>query len=261
MKFSFFYEEVLEEAQGKPYNADKLDAAVNQIDDIFKDFFLNSPGKILNFPFLDYFKKSVQELQGSDYDVNDTESLVLGLVDNVADMLDGKPGIYSGLNASKQTEFFRELMNKFPEVKTVLGPTLGIKETKWVEGGRGRRPKSATQQQSNLPPEFQGRKLSPLFPSEPTKDVEDDFIGSTESPTPAKKRGRPRKNIDVDVTNVPETPDVQKRRGRPMLGGPQAFKRFEDKLYKVHNNLESQLSKMKELIQQMGSRADYFGKQ
>jgi len=79
-----------------------------------------------------------------------------------------------------------------------------------------------------------------LTPSKPSPDVEDDFIGKTPSP---------------EMSSEP------KRRGRPMMSGPQAFKKFEDKLYKVHNSLESQLSKMKELIQQMGSRADYFGKQ
>jgi len=240
MKFEYFYEDVIEEARGRAYSEDKLDNAVSMMDEVFKDFFLNRPAEITKFPNLDYFKKAVKSVEGEDYDVEDPESLVLGMVDQIQDMLDGKLNVYTGLNKSQQTAFFRDLTNRFPEVKKVLGPVLGFKEQKWKEGGRGRRPKSAMQPTSDLPPEFQGRKLIPLTPSKPSPDVEDDFIGKTPSP---------------------ETSSEPKRRGRPMMSGPQAFKRFEDKLYKVHNSLESQLSKMKELIQQMGSRADYFGKQ
>jgi len=240
MKFEYFYEDVIEEARGRAYSEDKLDNAVSMMDEVFKDFFLNRPNEVTKFPNLDYFKKAVKSVEGEDYDVEDPESLVLGMVDQIQDMLDGKLNVYTGLNKSQQTAFFRDLTNRFPEVKKVLGPVLGFKEQKWKEGGRGRRPKSAMQPTSDLPPEFQGRKLIPLTPSKPSPDVEDDFIGKTPSP---------------------ETSSEPKRRGRPMMSGPQAFKRFEDKLYKVHNSLESQLSKMKELIQQMGSRADYFGKQ
>ena len=89
MKFEYFYEDVIEEARGRAYSEDKLDNAVSMMDEVFKDFFLNRPNEITKFPNLDYFKKAVKSVEGEDYDVEDPESLVLGMVDQIQDMLDG----------------------------------------------------------------------------------------------------------------------------------------------------------------------------
>ena len=238
MKFFQFYEDLVLEDRGRPMDSERFDKLTSLFGKYLFDEFASKPAQLSRVPMYSELKKYAISKQGPGEDANDVDQLVLMLSPDA----DEKSNlIYDWLNTLPQLT-----AQKFMNSVSDMFPNIGEKKRYFEKpegyqpSGRGRKRGSKNKPKTPIisrPPIVQ----EPVVVSEPVTSQEPE--------------------VDLDFT-LTEPVSVEKgKRGRKPGLTPKTVDRISQNLYKVHTNMENQLSKMKSLMDDLIKRKDFFGKQ
>jgi hypothetical protein len=231
MKFTDFYEDLVVEEQGRPMSDEKFEALTTLMGKWIFDEVESKPNQVSRVPFFSELKQFAKDKSGPGENADDIDQLVL--------MIQPDPNeqsnlMYDWLNQMPQLKaqkFMRSVQELFPNIATKV--RYYDKPEGWQPSGRGRKI---------------GSKNKPKTPRVEVPSI------STSPVTPT--------TVEPSLTVEPETSQTEKgKRGRKPGLTPKTVDRISQNLYKVHTNMENQLAKMKNLMDDLIMRKDFFGKQ
>jgi hypothetical protein len=172
MKFGYFFEDLLQEAKGRPMSPEKFEAISQNIGRWMYNYFVNHPVQLSRIPYFSELREYARNYDSTTgADVDDIEQLVLMLKP------EGKSNLmYSYLNQIPQVLKAQEIIKKIGDTFDEVG-----KRIKYYDRPddyapvRGRKPKDKSDVDMDI---IDIQKATPV-----SKDVED-------FPSEMKRRGR-----------------------------------------------------------------------
>lgn len=238
MKFSQFYEDLVLEDRGRPMDPERFDKLTSLFGKYLFDEFASKPVQIARIPMYNELKKFAISKQGPGEDANDVDQLVLMLAPDAAEKSNL---VYEWLNTLPQLtaqKFMNSVADMFPNIAEKK--RYFEKPEGYQPSGRGRK---------------RGSKNKPKTPVISRQPV-------VQEPTiPMEPVASQEPEIDVDLTMTEPVSVERGKRGRKPGLTPKTVDRISQNLYKVHSNMENQLTKMKSLMDDLIKRKDFFGKQ
>jgi hypothetical protein len=161
MRFSFFYEELLQEQKGRPMSPEKFEAITQNIGRWMYNYFGDHPLQLSRIPYFSELREFARENAGPGENVDDIEQLVLMLNPDEDSNL-----MYGYLNQIPQVLKAQEIIKKIGDTFEPIG-----KRIKYFDRAddyvpvRGRKPKERTEK------DFEEK--IPVISKSEKKDIED----------------------------------------------------------------------------------------
>lgn len=162
MKFEIFFEDLLQEAKGRPMSEEKFEAISQNIGRWMYNYFIERPVQLSRIPFFNEFKEYAKNVAGPGENPEDIEQLVLMIQPNENSNL-----MYNYLNQIPQVLKAQEIIRKIGETFEPIGKRIKYydRPDDYVPV-RGRKPKEKSEKDIDVI-DITKTTVQPREPQEP----------------------------------------------------------------------------------------------
>jgi hypothetical protein len=163
MKFEIFFEDLLQEAKGRPMSDKKFEAISQNIGRWIYNYFVERPAQLSRIPFFSEFREFARKYEAPGESVNDIEQLVLMIKPDA----DGANLMYDYLNQIPNILKAQEIIRKIGETFEPIGTRIKYydRPDDYVPV-RGRKPKERSDKDIDVI-DITKTSVAPSEPKEP----------------------------------------------------------------------------------------------